>query len=114
MVLDVLTPRIYKIQKGPANVPVNVHVDHLKPYESSAHPRDWTVEEIAQVPSSDEDADSTLVGDGLLSTGDTWATVATAKTEQEPAQVQVDQETGQGTQCALRATVTKRKENQAL
>ena len=61
LVLGVLTPWIYKIQKGPTNVPVNIHVDQLKPYEGSGHPSDWTIEEPVSEPSDDGEADVTLV-----------------------------------------------------
>ena len=89
MVLDVLTPWIYKIQKRPTTVPVNVHVDHLKPYEGSAQPRDWTVEEHTTEPSSDDESDRTLVGDEPSADEDEQAAVAAVepeqKQEQEPA-----------------------------
>ena len=86
LVLDVLTPWIYKIQKRPTTVPVNVHVDHLKPYEGSAQPRDWTVEESTTEPSSDDEANRTLVGDEPSADGDEQAGVAAAEPEQEPSQ----------------------------
>ena len=129
LVLDVLTPWIYKIQKSPTTVPVNVHVDHLKPYEGSAQPRDWTVEENTTEPSSDDEANRTLVGDEPSADGDEQAAVAAAEPEQEPprepapATVAVA-EPGptqkpvpesklyrgfrQGTDCALCANVAKR------
>ena len=84
MVLDVLTPWIYKIQKRPATVPVNVHVDHLKPYEGSAQPIDC--ENNTTEPSSDDEANRTLVGDESSADRDEQAAVAVAELEQEPPQ----------------------------
>lgn len=32
---------IYKIQRNPDKLPINVHVDHLKPYEGCNQPDNW-------------------------------------------------------------------------
>ena len=42
---------------------MNIHVDQLKPYEGSGHPRDWTIEESVSEPSGDGEPDVTLVAE---------------------------------------------------
>ena len=65
LVLEALTPWIYKIQKGPDRHPVNIHVDQLKPMEGPDHPADWTIVEdnTSELPQEGEELDNTLVAE---------------------------------------------------
>ena len=65
LVLEALTPWIYKIQKGPDRHPVNIHVDQLKPMEGPDHPDDRTIVEdsTSEMPQEGEELDNTLVAE---------------------------------------------------
>lgn len=67
LVMGVLTPWVYKIQRGAETTPVNVHVDHLKPFEGEP-PGDWTEKDSGDVTlveesGQDDSGDVTLVED---------------------------------------------------
>ena len=65
LVLEALTPWIYKIQKGPDRHPVNIHVDQLKPMEGPDLPADWTIVEdsTSELPQEGEELDNTLIAE---------------------------------------------------
>ena len=81
LVLDVLTAWIYKIQKSSTTAPVNVHVDHLKPYEGSGQPRDWTIEE--DNPGDPDDPEPPDTDDEYSTDGEADATLVAAESEPE-------------------------------
>lgn len=54
LVMEEITPWVYKIQKQENARPINVHVDHLKPLEGEDHPTDWRLDEDEELPPVNE------------------------------------------------------------